>query len=209
MSDRTLAGVRVLLVDDHPVVREGLSLLLSNKGLVICGEAGCRDEALPLIASAAPDIALVDLSLGEESGIDLITEIQGSGMKILVYSMHDDGERVEAALAAGADGYVTKREMAATLLAAIAAVLAGDLYLSPTAGAGRRAGERLEMERLSEREREVLHRMGEGYSTADLAHHFDISPSTVETYYVRITEKLGLHGVKELRLRAIRFMRGR
>lgn len=213
MADLSLHGVRVFLVDDHPAVREGLSLLLANKGLVVCGEAGCREDALQLIGTVAADIVLVDLSLGKESGIDLIAALKKCGAKTLAYSMHDDGERVEAALAAGASGYVTKREVAATLLEAIRNILAGGCYLSPIAEAARQQTApdewRVVVERLSGRELDVFRRMGEGYSTADLASHFDISPSTVETYYARIMEKLDLSRAKEIRLKAIKFMKAR
>lgn len=213
MTDISMREVRVFLVDDHPAVREGLSLLLANKGLVVCGEAGRGEDAVALLSSAAPDIVLVDLSLGNESGLDLIAALRKVGIKILVYSMHDDGEKVEAALAAGAGGYVTKREVAATLLEAIRRILAGGSYLSPIAEVARQRTApdegRLVVERLSERELELFRKMGEGYSTADLASHFDISPSTVETYYARIMEKLDLSGAKEVRLKAIRFMKAR
>ena len=213
MTGQALNGVRVFLVDDHPAVREGLSLLLANKGLVICGEAGRSEDALPMLTAAAADLALVDLSLGDESGIDLIAALSERGMRTLVYSMHDDSDRVEAALTAGANGYVTKREMAATLLEAIGLVLAGECYLSPIAAEALRLGRtdegRKMLARLSEREQELFRKMGEGYSTADLAHHFAIAPSTVETYYARIMEKLDLPRTKEVRLAAIRFMQGR
>lgn len=213
MSDVALQGVRVFLVDDHPAVREGLSLLLANKGLVVCGETDRREDALRLLSAIAAEVVLVDLSLGQESGIDLIAALRESGMKTLAYSMHDDGEWVQAALSAGANGYVTKREVAATLLEAIGCILAGGRYLSPVAEAARRQGAPVEggvmVERLSDRELEIFRKMGEGYSTADLANHFDISPSTVETYYARIMEKLDLCGAKEVRLRAIRFMKTR
>ena len=215
MSDLPLQGIRVFLVDDHPAVREGLSLLLAHKGVDICGEASCKDEALPLLATAAADIVLVDLSLGDESGITLLETLRkkDQAIKCLVYSMHDDAERIQAALAAGANGYVTKREVAATLLAAIAAILAGERYLSPVVEAALQQAvpdeSRLIDELLSERERELFRKMGEGFSTADLAQYLDISPRTVETYYVRIMEKLGLVGVKEIRQKAIRFMKAR
>lgn len=213
MTEAELPGVQVFLVDDHPAVREGLSLLLASKGLVVCGEAGSIAEALALLAGVAPAVVLVDLTLGAENGIELIATLRGRSAKILVYSMHDDGERIAAAFGAGADGYVTKREMASTLLLAIATVLAGERYLSPVAETAQRqaasgAG-RLVVERLSERERELFGKMGEGYSTADLAEQFAISASTVETYYGRIREKLNLTGAKELRLAAIRFRQGR
>lgn len=214
MPDRALQGVRVFLVDDHPAVREGLSLLLASKGLVVCGEADCREDALRLLASVATDVVLVDLSLGEEDGTCLIADLYGRGLKTLIYSMHDDGEQVEAALSAGANGYVTKREVAVTLLEAIGCVLSGECYVSPVAAEASRQQTvavegRVPVERLSERELEVFRRMGEGFSTADLARHFAISPSTVETYYARIMEKLQLSGAKEIRLRAIRFMKGK
>lgn len=215
MSDLPLQGIRVFLVDDHPAVREGLSLLLAHKGVDICGEASCKDEALPLLATAAADIVLVDLSLGDESGITLLETLRKESfvIKCLVYSMHDDAERIQAALAVGANGYVTKREVAATLLAAIAAILAGERYLSPVVEAALQQAvpdeSRLIDELLSERERELFRKMGEGFSTADLAQYLDISPRTVETYYVRIMEKLGLVGVKEIRQKAIRFMKAR
>lgn len=215
MSDLPLQGVRVFLVDDHPAVREGLSLLLAHKGLIICGEASCRDEALPLLATAAADIVLVDLTLGDESGITLLETLRkdAPAIKCLVYSMHDDAERIQAALAAGANGYVTKREVAATLLAAIASILREERYLSPVVEAALQQAvpdeNRLIGELLSERELELFCKMGEGFSTADLAQHFDISPRTVETYYARIMEKLDLSGVKEIRQKAIRFMKAR
>lgn len=214
MPDTALQGVRVFLVDDHPAVREGLSLLLGSKGLLVCGEADRGADALSRLSAVAVDVVLVDLSLGEESGIDLIAALRESGVKTVVYSMHDDRERVEAALAAGANGYVTKREMAATLLEAISSVLAETCYLSPVAAEALQQGiepddHRHAMNLLSEREQKLFCKMGEGYSTADLAQHFAISSSTVETYYARILEKLKLSRTKELRLMAIRYMKGK
>jgi len=214
MPDTTVQGVRVFLVDDHPAVREGLSLLLSSKGLLVCGEADCRADALSRLSSAAAAVVLVDLSLGAENGIDLISNLRESGVKVLVYSMHDDRERIEAALAAGANGYVTKREMATTLLEAISSVLAGECYLSPVATEALQQGTEPEdrrpvMARLSEREQKLFCKMGEGYSTSDLAQHFAISVSTVETYYARILDKLKLSRTKDMRLIAIRFTKGK
>lgn len=213
MPEAFIQGVRVFLVDDHPAVREGLSLLLTTKGIAVCGEADCQEEALRLLSVVTPDVVLVDLSLGRESGIDLIAELPRS-VKTLVYSMHDDAERIEAALSAGANGYVTKREIAGTLLDAIRCILAGGCYLSPVAAEAATQQvvsdeSRVIVELLSDRELEVFRRMGEGYSTTDLAIHFDISPSTVETYYARIMDKLRLSGTKDIRRRAIRFMKGR
>jgi len=201
------ADIKIFLVDDHPVVRDGVSLLLSQKGFVVCGEADNCADALQLMAASPPDIVLIDLSLGDESGLDIISEIQDGPMKILVYSMHRDVRHIKAAFAAGAHGYVTKREIATTLVDAIAATLAGERYLSPLAtqaiGDARPEERSTAMTRLSEREWDVFRLIGEGYSTAQLADHFDISNSSVQTYYVRIMDKLGLSGVKELRRHAI------
>lgn len=212
MADGSLQGVRVFLVEDHPVVREGLTLLLTNKGFVICGEANCREDALLCLLSANADVVLVDLALGHEDGIELIRSLNEQSIKSIVYSMHDDARQVKTAISSGAKGYVTKREEASILLEAIDCVLSGGCYLSPVAEAASRQTIPLEgpelVERLSERELELFRKMGEGYSSADLAHHFAISPSTVETYYSRIMEKLNLPRTKEVRLMAIRFMKG-
>lgn len=213
MTDGSLQGVRVFLVEDHPVVREGLSLLLANKGFVICGEANCREDALLCLLSAKTDVVLVDLALGHEDGIELIRSLNEQGVKSIVYSMHDEARQVKRAISSGAKGYVTKREEASILLEAIDCVLSGGCYLSPVAEAASQQStpqEELEfIERLSVRELELFRKMGEGYSSTDLADHFAISPSTVETYYSRIMEKLNLPRTKEVRLMAIRFMKGR
>ena len=203
------AGIRIFIVDDHPVVRDGVAQLLSQKGFVVCGEADNCDDALRLIAPAAPRILLIDLSLGEESGLDIITAMREGGMKMLVYSMHCDAFHIRAAFAAGASGYVTKREIASTLMAAIAGTLAGERYVSPLAAQALDNAPPVErvisVDRLSERERGLFRLLGEGYTAAEIADHFSISYSTVQTYYTRIIEKLELTGVRELRRHAINF----
>lgn len=213
MPENVLSGVRIVLVDDHPAVREGLSLLLSQKGIVISGEAENREQTLQAIAVANPDLVLVDLSLGSESGLDLIEELHARNILTLVYSMYDDAHHIESAFTAGARGYVTKREMAVTLLDAIGEILSGRRFISPVVAqvlADKFVSSgftRVSVELLSERELEVFRRIGEGDTAAQIAKTLAISPRTVESYYARIIEKLDLSGVKDLRRFAIQYPR--
>lgn len=200
---------KVLLIDDHPAVRHGLGLVLSSKAHTICGEAGSIVETRERIRMGAADIALLDLSLGDENGLDLVAALREQGIATLVYSMHDDAATIEAALDAGANGYVSKREMVEVLLAAIDDVLQGKTALSPLAARkmakGRLAAEHATSESaLSEREIEVLTMLGKGESNAAIAERFAISVRTVETYFERISAKLAIDGTRELRRHAIR-----
>lgn len=128
-------ATRVFLVDDHPAVREGLRLLLRQAGIDVCGEAADAAGALGAVRDAAPDLVMVDLSLGEESGLPLLRALGGAapGVPLLVHSMHEDPFHVQQALAAGAAGYVTKREVASLLAHAIGELLEGRQYTSPRA----------------------------------------------------------------------------
>ena len=199
----------IFLIDDHPAVRHGLGLVLASASHTICGEAGSIVETLDAIASSAADIALLDLSLGEENGLDLIAPLRKQGVGVLVYSMHDDAETIEAAFNAGANNYVSKREMAEVLLAAINNVLLGGAYVSPMAAQGLANGafpaiQAARKNALSERESQVLSMLGNGESNAAIAASFAISVRTVETYVDRISTKLAVAGTKELRRYAIR-----
>jgi DNA-binding NarL/FixJ family response regulator len=213
MPENTSRGARIFLVDDHPAVRQGLSLLLNGQGIVVCGEAENSGQTLQRLADAQADLVLVDLSLGSESGLDLICALHARGESILVYSMHDDAQHIESAFAAGAQGYVTKREMVTTLLEAIKAVLSGRRYVSPVAAqiladkliSGQT---RVQVDCLSERELEIFKHTGMGHSSAEIAELLNISPRTVESYYARIIEKLGLTGVKTMRRLAIQHAKG-
>jgi DNA-binding NarL/FixJ family response regulator len=212
MTETSLQGIRVFLLDDHPAVREGLSILLSRHGIVICGEAGNLPEARRVLATACSDLVLVDLSLGNENGIDLIRDLHSAGMKTLVYSMHDDARHIRTALVAGAQGYVTKREMTGALIDAIGSILAGRDYISPVAAEALDSDapaeeERLVSEHLSAREQEIFLRVGEGYPTADIADELQLSISTVETNIARIIAKLKFSGTKEMRRYAIQHLR--
>lgn len=198
-------GVRVFLVDDHPAMRNGLSLLLAQVGHTVCGEAASRDDVLASIAAAKADIALVDLSLAEESGLDLIDALAACDVATLIYSMHEDRASITRALGRGAKGYVTKREVADVLLAAIEAVCAGERYVSPralqTLGCSGLAADAAAT--LSPREEQIMAMLGRGETNDEIARKLGISAHTVQTYFARMIEKLALGGMKDLRKQAI------
>ncbi|QOX79894.1 response regulator transcription factor [Trichlorobacter lovleyi] len=208
-SDKgTCAGI--MLIDDHPAVRQGVALVLEEEGYRICGEADSCAAVHSFLEKNRPALALLDITLGRESGLTLIPAIRQQGVATLVYSMHEDPDSIEHAFAAGALGYVAKRESTDLLLEAVAAVLAGRRYVSPCSAqslAGRvLAGtETAHAAVLSEREQQVLQRLGNGEATSDIAAVFGISVRTVETYYSRIIEKLKLDGMKALRRYAVMF----
>jgi DNA-binding NarL/FixJ family response regulator len=195
------------MVDDHPAVREGLRLLLEHEGIEICGEAGDVAGTLSLIRTAAPDIVMVDLSLGGESGLVLLRALAGLApvVPLLVYSMHEDSFHVQQAIAAGAAGYVTKREVSAVLTLAVGELLAGRRYTSPRAQAALATGPAPPHggEPLSARELEVYRLLGEGYAAHAIAEELGVSPRTVDSYFARILEKLHLRGMEALRRRAV------
>ena len=193
---------RLFLVDDHPLVRTALAQLLAGAGFDPAGQAGTSAEALAHPALAASHLAVVDLALGEEGGIDLIRKLRARGQAVLVYSMHEESHVIRRALEAGAGGYVTKREAAESLATAIRAVLAGARYLSPRAEAALQ--ELTPVDGLSGQQQQIYRLLGQGAANEDIARQLGISVRTLESYCVRIMDKLGVQGVKELRRRAIR-----
>ena len=193
---------RLFLVDDHPLVRTALAQLLAGAGFDPAGQAGTSAEALAHPALAASHLAVVDLALGEEGGIDLIRKLRARGMAVLVYSMHEESHVIRRALEAGAGGYVTKREAAESLATAIRAVLAGARYLSPRAEAALQ--ELTPVDGLSGQQQQIYRLLGQGAANEDIARQLGISVRTLESYCVRIMDKLGTQGIKELRRRAIR-----
>jgi DNA-binding NarL/FixJ family response regulator len=202
-------GARVFLADDHPAVREGLTLRLLQERFEVCGEAENLAELVARIDASAADIALVDLTLCEESGLDLIPELRVRGIPVLVYSMHEDAETVRRAFARGAASYVTKRETSAVLVDAVRRTLAGERYVSPRiAAALDAAGEQDETAAraatLSERERQTLDLLAKGEANIEIAAALGVSVRTVESYCARILVKLNLDGMKSLRKYAIR-----
>lgn len=200
---------RILIVEDHPLVRDGLRLLLGQSGMDVCGEAESRGEALAALGATKPDLLMVDLTLWGESGLDLIRALpEGKDAPpVLVYSMHESGLHVRLALQAGAEGYVTKRELSEVLLEAVHRLLAGETYLSPRArrAIAEECGElRLEgLEECSPQEMEILRMMGHGLGVGDIAEAMALSRKTVESYCGRIQVKMNVKGMKELRLIAL------
>jgi DNA-binding NarL/FixJ family response regulator len=208
--------IKVLLVDDHPLVREGLVNLISQQAdFQICGEAGNEPQALELIRTAQPDVAIVDISLESGSGIELIKSIKAMfpAVTVLVLSMHDESLYAERALRAGARGYVMKREAAKKVIQAIRCVLAGQLYVSDKIAAlmaekfvkGRLAAIASPIEQLSNRELEVFQLIGLGHNTRQIADHLHVGFKTVQAYCARIKEKLKLANATELLREAIRW----
>lgn len=188
---------RIFLVDDHPMVRDGLANLLRGAGFVVTGEAGDMHAALTHPALPGSHLVIVDLALGEESGIALIQELHQRGLTVLVYSMHERADVIRQALDAGAAGYSTKREASNALLEGIRAVLEGTRYLSP------RAGETTPLDALTGQQQQIYRLMGHGLPNDAIARQLGISVRTLESYCARMMDKLGVHGMKELRRRAI------
>ena len=209
-------GATILLIDDHPAVRMGLGMLLVRGGCRIVGEAGCRSEALSALAGLAemPQLAVLDLSLGEESGFDLIADLKQRTIPVLIYSMHEDARTVSEAFSRGAAGYLCKRDASNELVGAVSAVLSGERYVSPLIAESTNASGGLQppasevvLDPLSDREREIIALMGRGHSQAEIARALLISVRTVETHCERAINKLGLGGMKDLRRHAIQVVR--
>jgi DNA-binding NarL/FixJ family response regulator len=203
-AKRSKKPARVLIVDDHPAVREALAFRIGRQpDLAVCGQAGDMGEALSLLADAKPDVAVIDISLKNSNGIDLIKRIKDRdhSVHILVWSMHSESLYAERALRAGALGYINKDQATDKIVEAIRQVLSGKVWLSETmaermlqrtVGAGRKEVASMPLQRLADRELEVFRLIGEGIKTADIAKRLHLSIKTVETYRDRIREKLDL-----------------
>ena len=209
--------LRILIVDDHPIVRQGLARLLkSESDLAVCGHAEDAYGAMKAVRTLKPDMVIVDISLGETSGIELIKDIKANKPEIpmLVLSMHDEMLYAERALRAGAKGYIMKHEGTQKLIAAIRAVLKGQLYISDKMASrvlaklvsGAREEGTSPVERLSDRELEVFRLIGKGCRTRQISEQLHLSVKTVETYRSHIKEKLNLSGATELLQHAIQWV---
>jgi DNA-binding NarL/FixJ family response regulator len=207
---------RIFLIDDHPLVRQGLATLLNQQSdLEVCGEADDAVGALAAIAAAKPDVALVDLSLKTSSGLELVKDlvIQHPTVRVVVLSMYDELIYAERVVRAGASGYVMKRETNNNLLDAIRRVAAGGVFLSDRVmtviaekmGAPKRLRGESIVDQLSDRELEVFRLMGRGRSTSQIADDMHISIKTVQAYHARMKEKLGLTNATELLRAAVRW----
>lgn len=200
---------RILIVDDHPIVREGLSSLLAKQpDFEVCGEADDVPTALRLIDEAKPDVVTIDISLTNGSGLDLIRRVAetNSSIQMLVCSLHDETLYAERALHAGAMGYVNKHEATRTIVTAIRQVLDGKVYLSDRMSdrltlrliGGRPQLDRQMVDALSNRELEVFQMIGNGLTTAEIAQKMHLGVKTIETHRRRIKEKLNLTTTAQL-----------
>jgi DNA-binding NarL/FixJ family response regulator len=209
---------RILLVDDHPIVRHGLVQLVSQEpDLIVCGDATRSQDVLKAISDLKPDVVVMDISLDAANGIELTKMIHGlhPELPVLMHSMHDETLYAERALKAGAMGYIMKQEAPDTLLKAIRKVLGGERYLSEKmtsemltafATGERKRDARPGVELLSDRELEVFELVGRGRTTKEIAAKLHLSVKTVETHYARIKEKLALKNATELTHRAIHWV---
>jgi DNA-binding NarL/FixJ family response regulator len=209
---------RILIVDDHPLFREGLRQMIERyPGLTVCGEAADAEEAMKMLAELQPDLVLVDISLGGTNGLDLIKLIkdQNDELPVLVVSMHDESLYAERSLRAGAMGYVMKHEPASTVHAAITKVLGGEIYLSEKMSAnmlsklmrGKSDQPVSPIATLSDRELEVFRMLGEGKGVRQIAGELNLNSRTINSFRRRIKEKLNLKSATEVMLHAIHWVR--
>jgi DNA-binding NarL/FixJ family response regulator len=206
---------RILIVDDHPIVRRGLAELIADQpDLRICGEAADSSEALKQAELTSPDLAIVDISLKQSSGIELVKQLKAryeGRLKILVSSIHDESLFAERVLRAGAMGYINKEEATDKVIEAIRRVLRGEIYLSLRMtdrvlhrAAGRAEGlQRSPMDQLTDREIEVFDLIGQALTTRQIARRLHLSPKTVQTHRENLKTKLNLKNSAELIRHAI------
>jgi len=209
--------IRVFVVDDHPIVRQGLSQLINREpDLTVCGEAEDARTALDALAPSKPDIVIVDVSLDGPDGIELLKTIRSrdSKLPVLMLSMHDESLYAERALRAGANGYIMKQEATERVLIAIRQILGGEVYVSD-----RMAQKMMQqfirrpavaksspMAELTDRELEVFRLIGHGHGTRQIAEELHLSVKTVESYYAHIKEKLTLKNARELVQHAVQWV---
>ena len=192
---------RILIVDDHPMVRERLTEIINREcDLIVCGEAEDRHQAIEAIKTCPPELVIVDLTLKNSDGLELIKDIRSRWPKlaVLVVSMHDESLYAERCLRAGAQGYITKQEATRNILLAILCVLSGNIYLNERIStqilsrltAQPNAASATPTDLLADRELQVFELTGRGLNTRQIAQSLRLSPKTVETYRGRIREKL-------------------
>src|ERR1700735_2868763 len=215
-QNQAVAKKRILVVDEHLIVRQGLSLLLNREpDLVVCGEAEEATGAMHVLASARPDVLIVDISLNGPDGLDLLKTIRTTHptLPVLILSMHNESIYAERALRAGANGYIMKQEATERVLVAVRRILSGEIYVSARiankmlkhyiTGSGNLRHSSIAD--LSDRELEVFRLIGEGHGTRQIAEELHLSVKTVESYQAHIKEKLSLRSVRELMQHAIQW----
>jgi len=207
--------IRIFVVDDHPIVRQGLTLLIDRESdLMVCGEAEEAQSAMQKIPGSRPDILIVDISLTGPDGLELLKNIRLKypSLPVLILSMHDESIYAERALRAGANGYIMKQEATEKVLVALRRILNHEIYVSE-----RIANEMLQhyiggstatqspIAGLTDRELEVFRLIGDGHGTRQIAEELHLSVKTVESYQAHIKEKLSLHSARELMQHAIQW----
>jgi len=216
LSETVARKSRLFIVDDHPLVREGLANLINGQDdLFVCGEAEDSAEAIAAIMQARPDVALIDISLKNESGLELVKTLgsQFPLVALIVLSMHDEALYAERALRAGARGYVMKRETSKSVLASIRRVLEGGVYVSERVvnrmanrlRSSRAAAVSSPVERLSDRELEIFRLLGQGRTPSQIAGDLNLSLKTIQAYCSRAKQKFGVASLTELLRAAIRW----
>jgi DNA-binding NarL/FixJ family response regulator len=221
-SRRALAPLRasrVFVVDDHPIVRQGLaSLIACAPDLTVCGEAEAAGSALQAIETLQPDILIVDISLNGPTGMDLLKSVRAKvpNLPVLILSMHDESVYAERALRAGANGYIMKQAATEEMLTAIRQILDGEIYVSDRLAdkilrqfvRGSKLPDRTPVDDLTDRELEVFRLIGEGHGTRQIAEELHLSIKTVESYQSHIKEKMALRNGRELVQHAIEWTIG-
>jgi DNA-binding NarL/FixJ family response regulator len=207
---------RILVVDDHPIVRQGLALLINQEAdMLVCGEAEEAMGAMHVLASSKPDVLIVDISLNGPDGLDLLKNVRTTHptLPVLILSMHDESIYAERALRAGANGYIMKQEATEKVLVALRRILAGEIYVSDRIAnkmlkhyiTGSGTLRPSSIADLSDRELEVFRLIGEGHGTRQIAEELHLSVKTVESYQAHIKEKLSLRSARELMQHAIQW----
>lgn len=211
--------IQVFLVDDHPAIREAVADTISQTmDMDMCGETGSSDEAFRLIEKKKPDIAIIDISLDDAHGLDLVQNVRAQypDVKMIVFSMYDENVYAERAIRAGASGYLMKSEPTQTMLKAIRRVHEGEVYLSRRMSArilnkvatGRSSEPSFAIDELTDREMAVFQMLGEGYSIQEIQDRLNLTRKTIETYRRRAKEKLGFDTVSELLQYAVQWTYG-
>ena len=212
-----MSKTKILIVDDHPMMRQGLVQLINHEpDLAVNAEAETAEQAVSMIGESTPDLVLADISLGGKGGLELIKDIQSlrPGLPVLVISMHDESLYVERVLRAGGRGYIMKQEGGKQIMQAIRHVLSGQIYVSPKMSgrilevfSGHRAASGSSpIEQLTDREFEVFQLIGQGKGTRNIAEQLHISVKTVEVHRQHIKEKLKLNDAPALASYAVRWI---
>jgi len=210
------AKYKVFVVDDHPIVRQGLALLINQQpDLTVCGEAEEVHGALQGIADCQPDILIVDISLSGPDGLELLKSVRAReiALPVLILSMHEESIYAERALRAGANGYIMKQEATETVLVALRRILNREIYVSERVAnkmlrryiSGSENAKLSPVSELTDRELEVFRLIGEGHGTRQIAEELHLSVKTVESYQAHIKEKLSLRSARELVQHAIQW----